>query len=96
MYYLSTCIRGLLKLIFICFDFAIKKIFQILWKIFSIPSLYILEKKIPVSKYKKQMCYKENKSLFSWHNEKWAKFYLQKFFILNVIPDSLLVELVEK
>ena len=42
------------------------------------------------------MCYKENKSLFSWHNEKWAKFYLQKFFIINIIPDSLLVELVEK
>ena len=36
--------------------------FQLLWKIFFIPSLYILEKKILVNKYKK--CYKGSKSLF--------------------------------
>ena len=31
---------------------------------FLIPSLYILEKNVLVNKYKKQMCYEENKSLF--------------------------------
>ena len=35
-----------------------------LWKIFSIPILYILHKNFLVKKYKKQRCYKENKSLF--------------------------------
>ena len=43
------------------FCFAIRKILQVLWKIFLIPSLYIIEKSFLVNKYNKQMCYKENK-----------------------------------
>ena len=55
------------------------------------PSLYILEKNVLVNRCKKQICYKENKSLFliSW---KMAKFFLQKFVIFNMITDYFLVE----
>ena len=38
----------------------IRKILQMLWKMFLIQSLYILEKKILISKYKKQLCSKAN------------------------------------
>ena len=45
------------------FYFAVWKTLQILWKMFLIPSLYVFGKNLLVSKYKKQMCYKKNKSL---------------------------------
>ena len=70
----------------LCFIFAIRKILQILWKIFLTQSLYIYGKNVLVNKYKKQMCYKKNKSVF-WRHERWWKFFLQKFVIFNVIPD---------
>ena len=61
------------------------------WKLFLILSLYILEKKFLVNKYKKQMCYEENKSLFLrlW---KMAKFFIQKFVIFNMTTAFFLVE----
>ena len=64
IYYLSACNKDHFKSYYRCFIFAIRRILQILWKIFIITSLYILEKNFFVSKYGKQMSYKENKSLF--------------------------------
>ena len=61
IYYFSACSRGLFKSYYYCFIFSIRKILQILWKIFLTPSQNILEKKILVNKYRKQMCYKANK-----------------------------------
>ena len=64
MYYLSNIIGVFLKVTIAMFYFAIQKILQILRKIFLIPSVYVLEKNFLVNKYKKQMCYQGNKSLF--------------------------------
>ena len=67
MYYLSI-------IYYLCI-----KILQILWKIFLIPSLYILQKKFFLNEYKKQMCYKENTRLVEacpsnfWRSEKKKK-----------------------
>ena len=66
------------------FSFAIRKILQILWKIFLIPSLYILEKRNKWVTGKINLYY-----LTSW---KMAKFFLQKCVIFNIITDSFLVE----
>ena len=67
------------------FIFAIQKFLQILWKIFLIPEFR-------ANKYKKQMCYKENKSLFFLSLWEMARFFLQKFVIFNMITDSFLIE----
>ena len=67
------------------FIFAIQKFLQILWKIFLIPEF-------SANKYKKQMCYKENKSLFFLSLWEMARFFLQKFVIFNMITDSFLIE----
>ena len=45
IYYFSACSRGLFKSYYYCFIFSIRKILQILWKIFLTPSQNILEKK---------------------------------------------------
>ena len=48
-------------------------------------SLYSWKENSLYKKYKKQMCYEENKSLFSWRRE---KFFLQKFVTFVMIVDS--------
>ena len=57
-------------MLFLYFIFAIRKIRQMLWKIFLIPPLYNFEKKIHVNKHKKI-----NLSLFFffffWRHDKW-------------------------
>ena len=55
---IKACLKVTIAMLFF---FAIRKM---LWKTFLIPFLYILEKSFLVNKYKNQMCYKENKSLF--------------------------------
>ena len=72
------------------FIFTIRKVLQMLWKIFSISYLYILENNFLFNKYKKPT-YKENKSSFLT-SRKMAIFCLQKFVIFNMITDSFLVE----
>ena len=51
-------------LLLLFFIFAIRKILQILWKTFLIPSQYIFEKNVLLNKYRKQMCDKKYKSIF--------------------------------
>ena len=53
---------------------------HILWKKNLIPSLYILGKKILISKYKKHMCYKENKVLL----QKLIKFRLKDSILFGI------------
>ena len=76
----------------LCFIFPIGEISQMLWKIFLILSLYILEKTISLLTNIRNkgvirrinLCF-----LTSW---KMVIFFLQKFIILNMITDFLLVE----
>ena len=71
------------------FIFAIQKTLQILRNIFLIAYLYIIEKKFIVNKYKKQMCYKGNKSLFfdvMENGQIFTSFSNLSFSILSRIP----------
>ena len=56
-----------------------------------ISSLYILEKNFLVNKYKKQTCYKKNKSLF-FDFMKNGPIFRSKFVIFSMIPNSFLIE----
>ena len=75
-------------MLLLCFIFALRKIYQVLWIVFLIPSLYILEKNLLVNKYKKQRCY----YLYFMKSWKMALFFVQKFVIFNMIPNSFLIE----
>ena len=88
MYYLSAFNRGLFKSYDCCFIFAIWNILLMLWKIFSIPSLYILEKIFLVNKYNKQASYKEKKYLFFWRHVIWPYFSLKSFIPSQGILES--------
>ena len=57
-------IESCLKVTIAMFFLAIRKILQMLWKIFSSPSLFIVQKNFLAYKCKKQVCYKEKKSVF--------------------------------
>ena len=58
------CNRGLFKSYYFYALFLLfEKFFIFYEKCFLIPSLYILGRKIFINKYKKHMCYKENKIL---------------------------------
>ena len=70
----QVCLKVTIAMLYYCSALSFKKTFQILWKMFLIPSPYILEKILLVNKYKKQMCYKKNKSLFFWRHKKWPNF----------------------
>ena len=64
MYHLSGCNRDLfIKVTIAMFYFCHSKNSSTIMKDIFIPSLYIPEEKFLVSKYWKQMCYKENKYL---------------------------------
>ena len=64
MYHLSGCNRDLfIKVTVAIFYFCHSKNSSNIMKNIFIPSLYIPEEKLLVSKYWKQMCYKENKYL---------------------------------
>ena len=65
MYYLSACNRGLFKnyycyVLFLLFE----KFFKYFEKYFQFHLYIFLKKNFLANKYKKQMCYKENRSLF--------------------------------
>ena len=75
----------------LCFTFAIRKTLQILWKMFLIPSLSILQKKPPCQQvYKKQIFYKKIQFLFFWCHEKSPNFS-SKSLSFSMITDSFLV-----
>ena len=82
----DTC----LKLILLCFIFTIRKTYQMLWKIFLIPSLFMKKTCLLTNMRNKFVIRKKNiYFLTSW---KMAKFFLQKIVIFNMITDSILVE----
>ena len=76
MYYLPACICNYCYV----FNFAIKKILQILWEKFNSISIYSW-KNISLSTNIKKWCL--------W---KMAKFFLHKFVIFNMNSDSFLIE----
>ena len=55
-----------------------KNLSNIMKNIFNSISIYFFLKKFLVKKYKKQMFYKENKSLFFWRHEKWPNFSFKR------------------
>ena len=75
----------------LCFIFAIQKMFQLLWKIFFIPSLCILEKKVLLTNIRNKYVIKEV-NLYFCDVIEMAKFFLQLFIIFNIITDSFLIE----
>ena len=65
MHYLSACNRGQFKSYYCYVLFLdLKNPSNIMKNIFNFISIYSWEKEFLVNKYKKPMCYKENKSLF--------------------------------
>ena len=65
MYYFSACNRDLFKRYY-CYVFtiAVEKSFKYYEKYFYFHLYIFLKKGFFVKKYKKEICYKENKSLF--------------------------------
>ena len=61
-------------------------------KILNFISIYSWKKKFLANKYKKQMCYKENKSLFFWRYEKWPNFSFKSLSIFDMVTDPISVE----
>ena len=93
MYYLSAGNRGLFKsyycyVLFLPFE----KSFKYYEKCIYFYLCIFFKKNYFFNKYKKQMCYKENKSLVFLTSLKIAKFFLQRFVIFNMATDSFLVE----
>ena len=88
LHVIETCLKVTIAMFYFC---HLKNSSNLMINDFNSISMYFWKKNALFNKYKKQMCYKENKSIF-WRHEKWPEFLLQKFFIFNVITDCFLVQ----
>ena len=83
---IEACLHVAIAMLYFCHS---KNPSIIMKNVFN--SISTLKKNLIVSKYRKQMCYKKNESVFLtlW---KMAKFFFQKFIISSMIAYSFLIE----
>ena len=90
LHLIEACLEVTIAIFYFCHS---KNSSDVMKNIFnSWKKIYILEKNFFVNKYKKQRCYKENKSFFltSW---KMTIFFLEKFVIFNCHFVTLIIKI---